>query len=126
MTISTEYKRNGTEGLSDTYVFEIFQEVADNWHLTVDDRCSLIKTNERSYYRWRKRGPRLSGDQRLRAAYVLNIYLDLLGISQTENEANTWVRSPNKAFNGQSPILVMKGSTVDLCGVYTYVHGFAV
>ncbi len=111
---------------SDREVFSVFQGVADAWGLSVGERCELLSTNERTFYRWRLAQARLSNDQRLRISYVLNIYLDLHAISDTGETADSWIRKANRAFEEQPPLHVMTGSTVDLHRVYAYVHRFAV
>jgi putative toxin-antitoxin system antitoxin component (TIGR02293 family) len=114
------------ERVSDGDLFKIFQTITEDWRLPLRDRFELLKVNERTYGRWRHGTmPRLSYDQRLRISYVLNIYLDLQDIYGSDDAANTWILEPNKDFSNQPPIRILKGSTIDLYRVYSYVHSVA-
>jgi uncharacterized protein (DUF2384 family) len=113
---------------SDADLLKIFLVIAEDWELTNAQKSALLRISVSTFRRWRQRLPKLTADQRLCISYLLNIYLDLFAIvDDHEEEANTWVTSPNGEYGGRTPLEVMiSGTLVDVYRVYTYVHSIAV
>lgn len=107
----------------DADLLKIFRAIADAWGLNIAQRSALLRVSERTYSRWKTRLAKLTQDQRHRISYLLNIYLDLQAIHNDDEAANTWVNTPNKAYNEFTPLeVMMTGTLVDVYRVYSYVH----
>ena len=113
---------------SDADLLKIFLVITEDWELTNAQKSALLRISVSTFRRWRQRLPKLTAAQRVCISYLVNIYLDLFAIvDDREEEANTWVTSPNGEYGGRTPLEVMiSGTLVDIYHVYTYVHSVAV
>jgi len=88
-----------------------------------DARVLLGSPAERTYYAWRQgNAVRVPMDTLRRVGYIAGIYKALQIVYSDAHLADSWVKRPNKAFGGQSPLDRMRGGdVVDLAAVRTYV-----
>ena len=101
-----------------------FFRVMDAWGISAEDaRIILGSPAERTYYAWRKgTGVRVPEDTLRRIGYVAGIYKALQILYSNPELADSWVRRPNRAFGGQTPLERMRaGDVVDLAAVRSYV-----
>ena len=78
---------------------------------------------ERTFYEWKKgKAAKLSADTLRRIGYVAGIWKALQILYSQPNQADGWVRRPNKFFGGQTPLQRMSaGDVTDLAAVRAYV-----
>jgi uncharacterized protein (DUF2384 family) len=78
---------------------------------------------ERTFYTWRDGTfSRLSEDTVRRIGYVVGIYKALQVLYSDAQQADGWVRRPNRYFGGQTPLERMAaGDVTDLAAVRAYV-----
>jgi hypothetical protein len=78
---------------------------------------------ERTFYTWRDGTfSRLSEDTVRRIGYVVGIYKALQVLYSDAQQADGWVRRPNRYFGGQTPLERMAaGDVADLAAVRAYV-----
>ena len=101
-----------------------FFHIMDAWGVPAEDaRILLGSPAERTFYAWRKGdGARVSEDTLRRIGYVAGIYKALQILYSDTDLADGWVKRPNRAFAGQTPLNRMRGGDVtDLAAVRTYV-----
>ncbi len=101
-----------------------FFQIMDAWGIGAEDaRIILGSPAERTYYAWRKGGGvRVSEDTLRRIGYAAGIYKALQILYSNPKLADGWVRRPNKAFGGQTPLERMRaGDVTDLAAVRNYV-----
>jgi uncharacterized protein (DUF2384 family) len=101
-----------------------FFRIMDGWGIGAEDaRVLLGSPAERTYYAWRKgQAVRVSLDTLRRIGYVAGIYKALQILYSDPLLADSWIKRPNKAFGGQSPLERMRGGDVtDLAAVRGYV-----
>lgn len=98
--------------------------ILDAWQVGGEDaRAILGAPPERTFYAWRKgEGVRVPADTLRRIGYLAGIYKALQVIYADGGLADSWVRRPNQAFGGQSPLQRMRaGDVTDLAAVRSYV-----
>lgn len=98
--------------------------IADAWKLTAEESRIILGTPaERTYYAWRTgRAVRVPPDTLRRIGYVAGIYKALQIIYSDPHLADDWIRRPNKAFGGQTPLRRMcAGDVTDLAAIRTYL-----
>lgn len=101
-----------------------FFHIMDAWQVSAEDaRILLGAPAERTYYAWRAgNGVRVPQDTLRRIGYVAGIYKALEIIYSDGGLADTWVRRPNRAFGGQTPLQRMRaGDVTDLAVVRSYL-----
>jgi uncharacterized protein (DUF2384 family) len=95
-------------------------------HWKVDNhtaRMLLGSPAERTFFEW-KRGKvaKLSEDTLRRIGYVAGIWKALQIVYSNPELADAWVKKPNRAFGGQSPLERMSaGDVTDLAAVREYI-----
>ena len=101
-------------------VFLIF----DAWGVNAEDaRAMLGAPPERTYYAWRAgKAARVPPDTLRRIGYIAGIYKALQILYSDPALADTWIKRPNRAFGGQTPLERMRaGDVTDLAAVRTYL-----
>lgn len=86
-------------------------------------RTILGSPAERTYFEW-KRGnvTRVSHDTLRRIGYVAGIWKALQIVYSNPEQADSWVKRPNKAFGDQPPLTRMAaGDVTDLAAVREYI-----
>lgn len=103
----------------------MFERLADHWSLRADDRETLLGGISKSTWsEWRQRpaSARIKVDTRERVANLFTIDLNAHALFAPEF-ADRWVREPNAAFAGQSPLSTMlRGRIEDIIGVRHYLE----
>lgn len=101
-----------------------FFTIAEKWHLDTRQELALLGFPKQStFYNW-KRGvvSSVPYDTIERISYVLGIYKALSLLYPSYEQAEEWVRKPNRAFGEQSAIQRMTaGSITDLANVRDYL-----
>jgi len=101
-----------------------FFAIMQAWGLSVDDARALLGTPaERTFYAWRAgNAVRMPMDTLRRISYVAGIYKALELLYSDPNMADGWIRRPNRAFGGQTPLQRMRaGDVTDLAAVRSYL-----
>lgn len=114
----TDRKINPTDALRG------FFHIMDAWDASAEDgRIILGAPAERTYYAWRAgKAARVPMDTLRRIGYIAGIYKALQILYSDPQQADTWVRRPNRAFAGQTPLDRMRGGdVVDLAAVRAYL-----
>ena len=98
--------------------------IVDAWGIGADDaRLILGAPAERTYYAWRAgNGERVPADTLRRIGYVAGIYKCLQILYSDPHLADGWIKRPNRAFGGQTPLQRMRaGDVTDLAAVRGYL-----
>lgn len=101
-----------------------FFHMMDAWDVAAEDaRILLGSPAERTYYAWRRGdGARVSEDTLRRIGYVAGIYKALQILYSAPELADSWIKRPNRAFGGQTPLDRMRaGDVTDLAAVRAYL-----
>lgn len=101
-----------------------FFHIMDAWSLSAEDaRMLLGSPAERTYYAWRQgTAVRVPMDTLRRIGYVAGIFKALQILYSDSQLADSWIRRPNRAFGGQTPLERMRGGDVtDLAAVRAYL-----
>ncbi len=101
-----------------------FFHIAEAWGVTAEEaRTILGAPAERTYYAWRAgNAVRVPSDTLRRIGYVGGIYKALQILYSDPHFADGWVKRPNAAFGGQTPLARMcAGDVTDLAEVRTYL-----
>lgn len=104
-----------------------FFAIMEKWGVSNDDAKKLLgQPSKSTYHNWKNGevGTRVAGEFDLasRISYVLGIFRALEMLYQRPEQADSWVRKPNKAFGGQSALERMSaGQMVDLAAVREYL-----
>lgn len=101
-----------------------FFAIAQAWALSAEDSRALLGTPaERTFYAWRAgNAVRVPMDTLRRIGYVAGIYKALELLYSDPRLAEGWVRRPNRAFGGQTPLQRMRaGDVTDLAAVRGYL-----
>jgi uncharacterized protein (DUF2384 family) len=84
---------------------QAFANIANAWSLTTEEQIGLLGSPPRStYFKWRKEGGALSKDTQERLSHILNIYRVLQILFVDDENADRWMKRPNKAFGGKSAL----------------------
>jgi len=104
-------------------VMEAFQGLAELWQLSTEDQLLLLGSPGRStFFKWKKEGGSIPRDTVERVSHLLAIHKALEILLPDTGAADGWLRRPNKFFNGQSALDVMRGGQVmDIYRVRQYV-----
>jgi uncharacterized protein (DUF2384 family) len=101
-----------------------FFHIMDAWGVGAEDaRVLLGSPAERTYYAWRAgNAVRVPADTLRRIGYVAGIFKALQILYSDAQLADTWVKRPNRAFGGQTPLQRMRaGDVIDLAAVRGYL-----
>lgn len=101
-----------------------FFQIMATWDVAPEDARTLLGfPPERTYYAWRAgKAVRVPRDTLRRIGYVAGIYKALQILYADPHAADSWVRRPNRAFGGQTPLERMRaGDVTDLAAVRGYV-----
>lgn len=101
-----------------------FFHIMDAWGVGAEEaRVLLGSPPERTYYAWRRgQGVRISDDTLRRIGYVAGVFKALQILYSDPHLADSWVKRPNAAFGGQTPLQRMcGGDVVDLAAVRAYL-----
>jgi uncharacterized protein (DUF2384 family) len=101
-----------------------FFHIATAWDVSAEEaRIILGAPAERTYYAWRAgTAVRVPADTLRRIGYVAGIYKALQILYSDPHLADGWVKRPNKAFGGQTPLARMcAGDVTDLAEVRNYL-----
>jgi hypothetical protein len=111
-------------GIDQTAALRGFFLIIDSWGISPGEaRIILGAPAERTYYAWRAgRGVRVPADTLRRIGYIAGIYKALQIIYTDPSLADGWVKRPNRAFGGQTPVQRMgAGDVTDLAAVRDYL-----
>lgn len=98
--------------------------IADAWGIPPEQaRAILGAPPERTFYAWKAgQGARVPADTLRRIGYVAGIYKALQLLYSDPALADGWVKRPNRAFGGQTPLERMAaGDVTDLAVVRAYL-----
>jgi hypothetical protein len=101
-----------------------FFHIVDAWGAGAEAaRAMLGWPAERTFYSWRAgTGVRIPHDTLRRIGYVAGVYKALQILYADPALADGWVRRPNDAFGGQTPLARMSaGDVTDLAAVRAYL-----
>jgi hypothetical protein len=101
-------------------VFAIMQA----WALNAEDARALLGLPaERTFYAWRAgNAVRVPMDTLRRIGYIAGIYKALELLYSDPHLADNWIKRPNRAFGGQTPLQRMRaGDVTDLAVVRNYL-----
>jgi Protein of unknown function (DUF2384) len=103
--------------------------IADAWHLNVDEAMALLGLDSRStYFKWKKNpeSAKLTSDKLERLSYIFGIYKALQILLPKVDSADQWLKRPNSAlpFQGRSALQRMStGRVADLYVIRQYLDG---
>ncbi|GAB0115888.1 antitoxin Xre/MbcA/ParS toxin-binding domain-containing protein [Acidisoma sp. C75] len=101
-----------------------FFAIAAAWGLSAEEcRTILGSPAERTFYAWRAgNAVRVPMDTLRRIGYVAGIFKALELLYSDAHLADGWIRRPNRAFGGQTPLARMRaGDVTDLAAVRAYL-----
>ena len=101
-----------------------FFAIMQAWELgAADARALLGAPAERTFYAWRAgNAVRVPMDTLRRIGYLAGIYKALELLYADPHLADGWIRRPNRAFGGQTPLDRMRaGDVTDLAAVRAYL-----
>jgi uncharacterized protein (DUF2384 family) len=82
-----------------------FANLASAWGLTTDEQINLLGSPPRStFFKWRKEGGALSKDTQDRLSHVFSIFKALEILFPSAEDADHWMREPNKTFGGRTAL----------------------
>ncbi len=124
MLQTQERPQSATPGVDPTAALRGFFAIADAWGLSAEEARTLLGSPaERTFYAWRGgKAVRVPMDTLRRIGYVAGIYKALELLYSDPQLADGWVRRPNRAFGGQTPLRRMcAGDVTDLAAVRSYL-----
>jgi hypothetical protein len=101
-----------------------FFAIMQAWGLNSDDARALLGAPaERTFYVWRAgNAVRVPMDTLRRIGYIAGIYKALELVYSDPHLADDWIKRPNRAFGGQTPLQRMRaGDVTDLAAVRAYL-----
>jgi hypothetical protein len=103
-----------------------FFRIAEAWRLSAAEQMTLLGASRSTYFKWRKapEAAALPRDTLERISYVLGIYKALQILLPGPEQADGWVRRPNRAplFAGRSALeRMLSGNVADLYVVRQYL-----
>lgn len=103
--------------------FDVFFRLADAWGLSTDEQIRLLGSPGRStFFKWKKEVSSVPRDTLERLSYIFGIYKALEILLPEPESADSWIKRPNRYFNGRSALdVMMDGQVVDLFKVREYV-----
>lgn len=124
MLAANEQVRVAPSGVNPIAALRGFFLIADAWGASPDQaRILLGAPAERTYYAWRAgNAVRVPSDTLRRIGYVAGIYKALQILYSDPVLADGWLKRPNAAFGGQTPLTRMcAGDVTDLAAVRSYL-----
>ena len=104
-----------------------FFGVVDRWGLANDEQQALLGAPPRSsFFKWKAQGAEIPYDALERISHVLAIYKNLRILFPNADQADAWLRKPNKALflHGRSALDHMLGGRMaDIIDVRQYLDG---
>jgi hypothetical protein len=113
-----------TSGINPGAALRGFFEIVAAWGVGMEDARALLGAPaERTFYAWRAgNAVRVSNDTLRRIGYIAGIYKALELLYSDGHLADGWVKRPNQAFGGQTPLQRMRaGDVTDLAAVRSYL-----
>lgn len=101
-----------------------FFAIVEAWGVGMEDARALLGSPaERTFYAWRAgNAVRMPQDTLRRIGYVAGIFKALELLYTDGALADGWVKRPNQAFGGQTPLQRMRaGDVTDLAAVRSYL-----
>ena len=101
-----------------------FFQIMDAWGVSAEEARIILGTPaERTYYAWRAgTAVRVPADTLRRIGYVAGIYKALQILYADPHLADEWIKRPNLALAGQTPLQRMcAGDVTDLAAVRNYL-----
>lgn len=101
-----------------------FLRLREQWDLSdAEARKLLGDVSRTTLHNWRTKPPAsLSRDTMERISYLLGIWKGLEILLPQKDRADAWVKQPNAAFGGQSPLeRMLAGNVSDLLAVRRYI-----
>lgn len=98
--------------------------IADAWGVSPDEARAILGAPPlRTFYAWKSgQGSRVPADTLRRIGYVAGIFKALELLYSDGGQADGWVKRPNCAFGGQTPLARMAaGDVTDLASVRGYL-----
>ncbi len=124
MQVMKEQVRSASSKVDPVAALRGFFHIAGAWGATAEEARVLLGTPaERTYYAWRAGSAvRVPADTLRRIGYVAGIYKALQILYSDPHLADGWVKRPNSAFGGQTPLARMcAGDVTDLAAVRNYL-----
>lgn len=124
MLAAKERSRTAASGMDPLAALRGFFRIADAWGVAAEDaRIILGCPAERTFYVWRAGSAvRVPSDTLRRIGYVAGIYKALQILYSDPRLADGWVKRPNRALGGQTPLQRMSaGDVTDLAEVRSYL-----
>lgn len=102
---------------------DFFFKLAEIWDLSTEQQIKLLGSPARStYFRWRKDGGDVSADTLERISHLGSIYKALSILLDSSEAVVSWIRRPNRYFEGATALDVMlSGNLSDIIRVRQYV-----
>jgi putative toxin-antitoxin system antitoxin component (TIGR02293 family) len=96
---STELRERIKRGLP----YRALESVRERLRLSVPEAASVLHMPPRTLAR-RRQTRKLDGDESDRLYRIARVAAQAFAVFSTEDNAATWLRRPNRALNGESPI----------------------
>jgi uncharacterized protein (DUF2384 family) len=119
-----ETVRVAPSGIDPVAALRGFSHIADAWGISAQQaRTILGAPAERTYHAWRAgKAVRVPPDTLRRIGYVAGIFKALQIRYSNAQLADGWIKRPNRALGGQTPLQRMcAGDVTDLAEVRTYL-----
>lgn len=100
-----------------------FFRIAELWGLTTDQQIVLLGSPSRStFFKWKKDGGEMSQDTEERISHLVSIYKSLQIIIPEPVNSDTWLKRPNRFFDGRTALdKMLDGKLTDIYAVRSYV-----
>ena len=124
MLQAQERQRAALQDIDAAAALRGFFAIMAAWNVSTDDaRAILGAPAERTFYAWRAgQAVRVPMDTLRRIGYVAGIYKALELLYSDPHLADSWIKRPNRAFGGQTPLRRMRaGDVTDLAAVRSYL-----
>jgi hypothetical protein len=124
MTQVQEQPRSTPQGINTAAALRGFFAIAQAWGLSPEEARTLLGAPaERTFYYWRAgTAVRVPMDTLRRIGYLAGITKALELLYADPLLADGWVKRPNRAFGGQTPLQRMcAGDVTDLAAVRSYL-----
>ena len=123
--LQTRERRQSTpQAIDPAAALRGFFAIIQAWGLAAEDARALLGAPaERTFYAWRAgNAVRVPQDTLRRIGYVAGIYKALELLYADPHLADDWIKRPNRAFAGQTPLQRMRaGDVTDLAAVRAYL-----
>jgi hypothetical protein len=119
-----ERQRPSPQVLDPAVALRGFFAIAQAWRLSAEDARALLGAPpERTFYAWRAgNAVRVPRDTLHRIGYIAGIFKALEILYSDPHLADDWIKRPNRAFGGQTPLQRMRaGDVTDLAAVRSYL-----